>query len=186
MFEELKNFAKENKVPIIQDEGLNFIIEQIHQNKIKDALEIGTAIGYSALSIASFGVKVDTIERDSKIYEEALKNVSLYDKDRRINLIFHDALTYENISKTYDLIFIDAAKGQYMKFFDKYSKYLNRNGIIICDNLNFHDLKPEEVSRNTRQLLKKIDLFKKYLKEHETFETTFYNVGDGMSVSRLK
>lgn len=181
----LKQFAKENKVPIIEDEGLHFLLDIINNNEIKTVLEIGAAIGYSAINMAFEGVEVITLERDVVMYEQLVRNIEKADLKSKVFPIFGDALNI-NVGGKFDLIFIDAAKAQYQKFFEKFSSNLTEEGIIICDNLNFHNLDPNKVSRHTRQLLKKIESFKEFLKNNEQYDTTFYNVGDGMSVSKRK
>lgn len=187
MIRELKEIAIRDHVPILSDDGLELVFALIRDNEVETVLEIGTAIGYSAISMASLGVSVDTIERADDMIVEAEKHVRTYDTNHRVRLIWADALTYEELKGTYDMIFIDAAKAQYRRLFEKYEKHLNPRGMIVCDNLRFHDLKPENVSRHTRQLLKKIALFKSFLREHDGFETTFFDhVGDGMSVSRRR
>ncbi|MBU1093835.1 MAG: O-methyltransferase [Firmicutes bacterium] len=186
MLEEIKQYAKDHQVPIICDDGLLFLSKVIQEYPIKQVLEIGTAIGYSALAMASLGCKVDTLERKLEMYELAKINLETYDKNNQIKLIYADALTYHGELKTYDLIFIDAAKAQYQRFFEKYMPYLNPKGIIVCDNLRFHDLKPENVNRHTKQLLRKIETFKAFLLNHPEFKTTFVEQGDGMSISQRK
>ncbi|HBY65391.1 MAG TPA: SAM-dependent methyltransferase [Acholeplasmataceae bacterium] len=186
MLEELKAYAVMHHVPIINDEGLMFLKDSIETFQVKNVLEIGTAIGYSALAMASFGCKVDTFERDEEMIEQAKIHLDLMDIDSMIRLIPFDALTFKGALGAYDLIFIDAAKAQYERFFDKYVPYLNPNGIVICDNLRFHDLNPDKVNRHTRQLLRKISEFKEFLVNHPDFETSFYEIGDGMSVSQRK
>jgi len=179
----LKTLATAHHVPIISDEGLLFLKKEIESRNIKKVLEIGTAIGYSAIAMASFGCEVDTLERDEWMFEKARLHVEQYNVEDQVHVIFHDALTYEGPLRTYDLIFIDAAKAQYQKFFEKYAPFLNPNGILICDNLSFHDLKPENVNRHTKQLLRKLNQFKSFLANNKAFHTTFYDAGDGMSVS---
>ncbi|TNF08575.1 MAG: O-methyltransferase [Bacillota bacterium] len=184
MLEQLKTYAIAHHIPIISDEGLCFINELIIKNHIKHVLEIGTAMGYSALAMAQQGCYVDTIERDLVMIDLAKENFRVYDHENHITLIEANALDYEGPFKTYDLIFIDGAKAQYQKFFEKYERYLNKQGIIVCDNLNFHHLDIKKVNRNTRQLLNKLSLFKSYLENHPTYITHFYDTGDGMSVSK--
>lgn len=184
MINVIKKEALNSKVPIIQDEALDFIIDYIKLNNVKSILEIGTAVGYSAISFAMQGPNVCSIERDKDMYEKALLNVKQSNMASKINLIKDDALTYDGIKDKYDLIFIDAAKSQYINFFNKYSKYLKDDGVIICDNINFHNLDVNKVSRSTRQLIRKINDFKDFLKNNPDFKTEFYNVGDGMSVSK--
>jgi len=186
MLEQFKKYAIDTHVPIISDEGLLFLKLAIEKHHVKDVLEIGSAIGYSATAMASFGCKVDTFERDEFMISEARKHIELYDVEHQVTLYAEDALKFQGELRSYDLIFIDAAKAQYQKFFEKYTPYLRPNGIVICDNLSFHNLQPEQVNRHTKQLLKKIERFKQFLETHPIFETKFYTDGDGMSVSIRK
>lgn len=185
----LENYAEENNVPIIQKEGLNFILNYIKENKVKKILEIGTAIGYSAISMALIdeNIKITTIERNKEMFSLATKNVKDFNLEKKINIIYADALEAE-IKDKYDLIFIDAAKAQYIKFFEKYKSNLKENGAIITDNLNFHGLanNPEEIhSKNLKALVRKINNYKEFLKENKEFKTNFYEKGDGISVSKM-
>ena len=185
---ELEKYAKENKVPIIQQDGLNFIINYIKENKVKKILEIGTAIGYSAINMAltSKDIKITTIERNEKMYAEARKNIRKFELEKRITLVLKDALDIE-VKGKYDLIFIDAAKAQYIKFFEKFKHNLTKDGVIITDNLNFHGLtkNPETIqSKNLRALVTKINKYKEFLKNNKEFKTTFYQIGDGITVSK--
>lgn len=182
MLEELKQYAKDHFIPIICDDGLLFLKQAIESNQVKHVLEIGTAIGYSAIFMAKLGCRVTTFERNENMLKLAKENIKPYQE--KIVIIDQDALLYQGPLETYDLIFIDAAKAQYQKFFDRFSPYLNPNGMIICDNLDFHHLDPNKVNRNTRQLLRKIDAFKTYLKSHTDYQTSFYDCGDGMSITK--
>ena len=184
----LEIYAKENNVPIIQKEGLNFLIEYIKQNNVKTILEIGTAIGYSSINMAlvSDDIQITTIERNEKMYKQAIKNIKDFNLENRINVIYGDALDTV-VQGKYDLIFIDAAKAQYIKFFEKYKQNLQMNGTIITDNLNFHGLAlhPEEIhSKNLKALVKKINNYKEFLINNKEFNTTFYEIGDGIAVSK--
>ena len=184
----LEIYAKENNVPIIQKEGLNFLIEYIKQNNVKTILEIGTAIGYSSINMAlvSDDIQITTIERNEKMYKQAIKNIKDFNLENRINVIYGDALDTV-VQGKYDLIFIDAAKAQYIKFFEKYKQNLQMNGTIITDNLNFHGLAlhPEEIhSKNLKALVKKINNYKEFLINNKEFQTVFYEIGDGIAVSK--
>ena len=188
---EMEEYAKEHNVPIIEKESIAFIIKFIKANNVKDILEIGSAIGYSAILMASVNedVKVTTIERDEVRYMECLKNVKKCNLQDRINVVYQDALEVNLSGVSYDLIFIDAAKGQYTKFFEKYKYFLNPGGVIISDNLKFHGHvgnRNNIASRNLKQLVGKIENYIDFLKENEEFETKFYDVGDGLSVSIRK
>ncbi len=184
----MKKYAEENNVPIMLDDGINFLTSYIKENNIENILEIGTAIGYSSIMMALVNekVKVTSIERDEKRYLEAIKNIKKFNLEDRINLIYNDAMDV-NLIDEYDLIFIDAAKAQNIKFFEKFEKNLKVKGTIITDNLKFHGLvekaEDEISSRNLRALVRKVRAYVEYLKENTRYKTTFYEIGDGISVS---
>lgn len=185
---EIENYAQINDVPIMQKRGINFLCELIKDNKIKNILEIGSAIGYSSIKMALVdkNIKVTTIERDLNRYKEAVNNIKRCNLEEQINIILGDALE-TNIEGMYDLIFIDAAKAQYIKFFNKYKENLNKNGIILSDNMSFHGLVEEKErikNKNLRQLVNKIKRYIVFLEENTEFKTEFYKVGDGIAVSR--
>ena len=188
VIKEMERFAEANNVPIIEPESILFIKKYIKLNDVKKILEIGTAIGYSAILMASTkeDVEVTTIERDDKRYREAVKNVNEAGLDGRIEVVFNDALDVNLAGYKYDLIFIDAAKSQLIKYFEKFQNYLNPGGVIITDNIKFHGLVEEKEkieSKNVRQLVDKIEDFKEYLTNNDEFITKFYDVGDGLAVS---
>lgn len=188
--EKLEKFAKKNNIPIMQKDGIEFLTNYIKENNIKNILEIGTAIGYSSIKMAlvSDDVKVTTIERDVDRYDLALKNINDFNLSDRINVILDDALNV-NLNSEYDLIFIDAAKSQYIKFFNKFDKNLKKGGVIVSDNLSFHGLVEDETktnNRNTRQLVRKIKKYIEFLKSNPNYDTTMYNLGDGVSISIKK
>lgn len=185
--EAMEAYALQNHIPIMQKEGILFMQDLIQKHKVKKILEIGTAIGYSAIQMCQVmnDVEVVTIERDEERYQQAIKNVSLCGLEKRITLILADALTAV-IEGNYDLIFIDAAKAQYIKFFERYKENLKDTGIIVSDNLKFHGLvdSTEPIpNRNTRQLVKKIRMYHAYLETHPEYKTVFYDIGDGIAVS---
>ncbi|WP_225695974.1 O-methyltransferase [Candidatus Phytoplasma sp. AldY-WA1] len=181
----IKTYALENNIPIIHDETLIFLQDIIKKNNLINILEIGTAIGYSALAMNNDKNNIQTIERDYNKYKIALD--FFHEKKFNIEFIWSEALFYQP-NKKYDLIFIDAAKVQYQKLFEKYNIFLNKNKFIICDNLNFHnlDINNPKLSRSTKRLIQKMNYFKFFLKNNSFFETTFLNIGDGISISRKK
>lgn len=189
IIKQIKDYAELNNVPIMMDESINFIMKYIKDNNIKNILEIGTAIGYSAIMMSSVDsdIFITTIERDEKRYLEALKNIKKLKLEDRIQLIYHDALDVK-LEDTYDLILIDAAKAQNQKFFQKFEKNLAPRGTIITDNMQFHGLVEQEnediKSRNLRQLVRKVKDYKTFLEKNIRYETKFYNIGDGLAISR--
>lgn len=185
MFDDLKEYALINHIPIIKDEGLSFLLLNIKKYNIKDVLEVGSAIGYSALNMASLGINVTTIERNLDMYNEAIKNISKYNFQDKIEVVYMDALSYTP-NKLYDLIFIDAAKAQNQKFFLRFTPFLKVGGIVIVDNLNFHGLIDEIddiKSKNLRSMLKKIKAFREWLIDNSDYKSEIIDVGDGMSIS---
>lgn len=188
---EIKQYAETNNVPIMMDDGINFLTTYILKNHVKSILEIGTAIGYSAIMMAlvDANVRITTIERDEVRYLEALKNVKLLGLEDRITLIYNDAFNVK-LDEKFDLIFIDAAKAQSIKFFEMFERNLNYNGVIITDNLKFHGLvdksESEIKSRNLRALVRKIRDYIRYLETNEKYNTEFFDIGDGISVSVKK
>ena len=186
----MEEYADEKGVPIMEKEGIEFLTEFIKDNDVKSILEIGTAIGYSAIKMAlvSDDITITTIERDEVRYLEAVKNVKALGLDSRINLVLGDALEYIP-DGTYDLIFIDAAKSQYIKFFEKYTKNLNEKGYVISDNINFHGLTNSDkskLSRNLRQLIGKLERYIEFLKNNKEYKTRFFEIGDGIAISNRK
>lgn len=190
LIRKIEKYADEKGIPIMEKEGINFLTEFIKLNKVKNILEIGSAIGYSAINmaLANDDVTITTIERDKDRYIEAVKNVKKLGLDSRITLILGDALNF-NTSEEYDLIFIDAAKSQYINFFNKFSSNLKSRGYIVTDNINFHGLTysdKSKMSRNLRGLINKLEKYIMFLKNNEEFKTRFFEVGDGVAISRRR
>lgn len=189
---EMEEYAQEHNVPIIEKKSIAFIMKLIKENNIKNILEIGSAIGYSTILMASANdaAYVTTIERDEARYMECLKNVKACGMDKKINVVYQDALDV-NLSNDmkFDLIFIDAAKGQYTKFFEKFKYFLADGGIIITDNINFHGYVGHSDALdngNLKSLVKKIEGYIDFLKNNAEFNTNFYDIGDGLSISVRK
>lgn len=188
---EIREYAIDNKIPIMQSEGIDFLTTFIIKHQIKNVLEIGTAIGYSAImmSLCSPNLKVTTIERDEERYLEAVRNIKKLNLENRVTLIFNDALKTK-IEDKYDLIFIDAAKAQNIKFFELFERNLNDGGFIITDNMYFHGLvhrnEKEIKSRNVRGIVRKIKDYITFLKNNDNYNTTIYDIGDGIAVSEKK
>ena len=191
IIKEIKKEAKENKVPIMEDDGIDFLTTFIIKHQIKNVLEIGTAVGYSAImmALANPKVKITSIERDEKRYLEAVKNIKKLGLENRITLLFRDALTVKS-QDTIDLVFIDAAKAQNIKFFELFSRNLQDGGYIITDNMYFHGLveknEKEIESHNVRGIVRKIKEYINFLKENEDYETTIMPIGDGIAVSKKR
>lgn len=187
----IKAYANREAVPIMQDEGCDFICNYIKEHNVKTVLEIGTAIGYSSIRFAQQAddVYVTTIELDIDRHIKAVENFKNAGLENRITAIHDDALTHDFGDQKFDLIFIDAAKAQYTKFFEKYKVNLSENGVFISDNLSFHGMVDDlSLTHNysTKKLVKKIQKYVEFLKTNEEFETEFFEIGDRIGVSKKK
>ena len=158
---EIKREALDENVPIMQDDTIDFITDFIADKRVKKILEVGTAVGYSAIMMALSSplVTVVTIEKDKDRYIKALKNVKKMGLEDRIILIYNDALEVK-LKEKFDLIIIDAAKSKNKEFFSHFESNLDVNGSIITDNLSFHGYVEKDLSeissRNVRGLVRKI------------------------------
>ena len=186
--DDIKLYAAKNSIPIMRDGGIDFICNYIKENNIKNILEIGTAIGFSAIEFARVApdINVTTIELDIDRHIKALQNIHDSGLDGRIKAINADALMIQ-LEDTFDMIFIDAAKAQYINFFEKYKSNLAPGGVFISDNLSFHGMVDDLTlthNYSTIKLVKKIRKYIEFLKKNSEFFTTFYAFGDGISVSK--
>lgn len=190
----IEAYAIKNNIPIMQEAGLEYMIELFKKNNYHTCLEIGSAIGYSALmmvkNIPDF--QVETLEKDKLRYQEAIVYLQDYDRDGKVIIHHADALLFELedlVLKKYDCLFIDAAKAQYQRFFLKYISCLKDNGVCVVDNLDFHDMifDIENIkNRNTRQLVKKIKKFKEWIMNNSDYEVEYLKIGDGLVIIRKR
>lgn len=186
----LEEYAKINNIPIMQKDGILYLINYIKENNIKNILEIGSAIGYSSIMMASINsdIRITTIERDKDRYDLAVSNIKKYNLDKQINIIYGDAVDTD-ITGMYDLIFIDAAKGKNIFFFEKYKNNLVKGGTIITDNLSFHGLVEDSdlvKTKNQRGIVNKIKDFISFLDNNEEFATEYIPVGDKIAISKRR
>ena len=189
--EKIKQKALEEHIPIIMDETLEVIEKYLSKNKPNRILEIGTAVGYSAICFTQFlaenGV-IDTIEREADRVEEAKKNIKLAEVEDKINIYEGDAVEIlPTLNNQYDVVFIDAAKGKYPFFLKEALRMINKNGIIFADNIlykgyvmsDYNKHKQRTAVRNLREYIKEVS-------ENPNLETEILEGGDGLAVSRIK
>jgi len=191
VIKDMRKNAIKNKIPVINDEGLSMMLQLVDLIKPKRFLEIGTAIGYCAINIASHNndVIIDTIERNEELYNEAIKNIKASKFEGRINVYLADALEFDlsQLTSKYDMIFIDAAKAQYIKFFELYESLLEDQGIIVTDNLLFHGFVTNThkiKNKNLKSLVIKIEEYNYWLSKNKKYNTSFFNIGDGLAISK--
>jgi predicted O-methyltransferase YrrM len=190
---EMERFAKDNDIPIMELVGIEALLQILRLTQPKRILEIGTAIGYSAIRMAKAlpNAKIITIERDEKRYKKALYYIEKTGTKNQIDVIFGDALEKYlslQVENDFDVLFIDAAKGQNKNFFENYQTLLTANGVIITDNVLFKGYVAEKEidSRNLRGLVSKIKSYNEWLKQHPAYDTVFLPVGDGIAISKRK
>lgn len=186
---ELRKYAEENNVPIVHKEVGQFLRVLIKSNNIKRILEVGTAIGYSSILMAEAagdGAKIITIERDENMYNTAIENIKKAGFEDRIQVIKGDALeVINNIEETFDMIFIDGAKGHYSEMLKIVTKSLKKKGIVFADNVLFRGMvcSDELLIRRKITIVKRMRKYLKELSESNVFETVILPVGDGVALS---
>ena len=185
LFPAIHRYAVDNRVPIIDSDALNVVKQYIAIKGVKNILEIGTAIGYSALHFASAaeGVHVTTIEKDERSHDIANQNIGASEYSNNIKTILADAKEAELGNTQFDFLFIDASKGNNQLFFDKYKEYLTDDALIIVDNIFVRGLIANDnvENKNKRKLRDKVRAFNQSMKDSE-YSTSFLNVGDGLLV----
>jgi predicted O-methyltransferase YrrM len=182
---DIKQKAIDDLVPIMSDESIDFIVTSLQKYQCKSVLEVGTAVGFSALSIASLipDIKITTIERDESRYAQAIKNIEKIDFRHQVSSVLADAHDYQ-CTQTFDALIIDAAKAQNKTFFDRFFPFIKPRGIVIVDNLDFHghNKNAETLTdrRNLRQMVNKIRAFEDYVNNREDLVVERVLIGDGM------
>ena len=188
--EKLEKYAKENKIPIMQKDGILYLCDYIKNNNIKNVLEVGSAIGYSSIMMASVNsdIHVITIEKDEERYNMAVNNIREYGLDDQIDIYLGDASDF-SFNREFDLIFIDAAKGKNSFFFERFKNNLSDNGTIVTDNLSFHGLVENDElvkSKNQRGIVNKIKDYIYFLDNNTEFITNYVDVGDKIAISKRR
>ena len=187
----IKQKALEEHIPIIMDDTLEVIEKELKSNPPKRILEIGTAVGYSAMCFSEFldvNGKIDTIERDEERVKEAKINIKQVGVEEKINIYEGDAVEIlPTLNEKYDMVFIDAAKGKYPFFLQQALRMINENGIIFADNIlykgyvmsDYNKHKQRTAVRNLREYIKQVS-------ENPNLETEILEVGDGLAISKIK
>ncbi|MBR2668725.1 MAG: class I SAM-dependent methyltransferase [Solobacterium sp.] len=178
--------TREDHIPLMLDESMELLLDYIETHEeIEKILEIGTAVGWSSMCMAGVRktIHVDTVEIDLDMAEKAINNIR--DNDLRDQITVHhiDALQYET-GKIFDLIFIDAAKSQYMNYVDHFFDNSHTGTMFVFDNLNFHGIVDDPSlshNRSTIQLTRKIREFREKLSGDPRFATQFMDIGDGIA-----
>lgn len=187
--EEIKQKALDDHIPIIMDDTLEEVDKILKEIKPSRILEIGTAVGYSAIRFSEYlqeGGSIDTIERDEERIKEAIQNVKDMQLEDKIHIIQGDALEIlPTLTGPYDMVFIDAAKGKYPIFLQEALRMLKTNGIIIGDNILYKGYVMSDYNKHKqRTAVRGLRQFLKDLEENENLETKILEVGDGLVISK--
>jgi predicted O-methyltransferase YrrM len=191
---EMEQFAQEHHVPIMDSDGIDLFISLLRIQNPERILEIGSAIGYSAIRIAEAlpRASIVTIERDTERYLKAVEYLSKSGYAERVSIIEADALLTDSdviFDKTYDALFIDAAKGQYKRFFEKYASSVTTGGVIYCDNMFMHGIVlhgDKDIPRRNRTMIRNLKEFTEWVMKHPEYETSLLPVGDGLLIAVKK
>ena len=190
LIEQIKQKALLDRVPIIEDEGLQFIIDFINEKDIKSMLEIGTAVGYSSICFASskLDLTIVTLEKDQQRYNQAKNNISLAKLNDRINSVLTDAREF-NLSQQFDCLFLDGPKAHNQQLLDLYLPNLKQDGYIIVDDVYFHGFIDHPETLKTKRLVplvKKLSKFGNDRLNSEVYDCQYYQVGDGILIGRRR
>ena len=189
--EQIKEKALNEHIPIIMDDTLEVVGKVLDELKPKRILEIGTAVGYSAICFSKYlaeGGKIDTIERDEERVEEAIINIKDLQLEEKINIIIGDAVEIlPTLNEKYDVVFIDAAKGKYPFFLKEAIRMLSDKGIIIADNILYKGYTLSDYNKHKqRTAVRGLREYLKELEENEELTTELLEVGDGLTITRRK
>jgi len=192
ILKELEIFAQQNHVPIVQPEVARFLIVMGSMLKPERILEVGTAIGYSAILLSSVlrpGGKLDTIDRYELMVDRARQNIIRAGREKTINIITGDAAeVLRCLDKRYDMVFLDAAKGQYMEFLPECLRMLNKGGLMISDNVLYKGMIANDdlVVKRKKTIVKRMRDYLEYICSIDELETSIIPLGDGVAVSYRK
>lgn len=187
--QEIRQYGIDNKVPITKDDTLSFLVETINKNNSKQVLEIGTAIAFGCITMATETncQHIDTVEIDKERFNVANENIKKHGLEHKISTNLIDAMEFlKTCKKKYDFIYLDGPKGQYINYLPYLINILNDGGIIFADNLNFHGMVTGEipVTKGCRAMIKGLHKYIEAIQNNTQLKSTIYtHIGDGVGLS---
>ena len=190
LLKDIEKYGRDNKIPILLDESLDFITAKLDEIKPHRVLEIGTAIGFSAINFSKYldeGGRIDTIEIESLRVEQALENIKMVGVEDKIRVMEGDALDIlPYLNEKYDVIFIDASKGKYNEFFEHALRLIKVGGWIIADNVLYKGMVMSDYNKHKqRTAVNKLRAFIESVMSNERLESELFDIGDGLTVSHV-
>lgn len=190
LLKDIEKYGRDNKIPILLDESLDFITAKLDEIKPHRVLEIGTAIGFSAINFSKYldeGGRIDTIEIESLRVEQALENIKMVGVEDKIRVMEGDALDIlPYLNEKYDVIFIDASKGKYNEFFEHALRLIKVGGWIIADNVLYKGMVMSDYNKHKqRTAVNKLRAFIDSVMSNERLESELFDIGDGLTVSHV-
>lgn len=191
LLEEIEKYGRDNKIPILLDDTLEYISNILNEIKPRRILEIGTAIGFSSICFSKYLAedgRIDTIEIESLRVEQALENIEKVGVQDKIRVLEGDALDIlPYLTEEYDIIFIDAAKGKYLEFFEHALRLCKQDGYIIADNVLYKGMVQSDYNKHKqRTAVNKLRNFIDMVLNHPKLQSELVDIGDGLTVSIMK
>lgn len=190
LLDEIEKYGRDNKIPILLDDSLEFISNILKNVKPYRVLEIGTAIGFSSICFSKYlaeGGRVDTIEIESLRVEQALENIKRVGVEDKIRVLEGDALDIlPYLNEKYDVVFIDASKGKYIEFFEHALRLCKVGGYILADNVLYKGMVMSDYNKHKqRTAVNKLRNFIDIVMENKNLDSSLHDIGDGLMVCKV-
>ena len=193
--ENIRQYAKENVVPIMQEKTAKFLQEKLQENNPEKVLEIGTAIGYSGILILTTlkNVELNTVELNKERFDLALNNFRFLGLHSRVKASCDDAMNHikelEFINEKFDFIFLDGPKGQQYKYLPILKNLLNKGGILFVDDVYYHKNFINEngfVPHKHRAMVNNLLKFIKLINEDDDFIKEYFDIDEGVLIAKKR
>ena len=190
LIEQIKNQALQDGVPIMADEGIDYVKRFLRNSQVTSMLEIGTAVGYSSIVFASFveGLRIVTLENDPERYRKAVENIARANLEDRITAINADARTY-HLDEKFQCLFLDGPKAHNEELYKIYRDNLTDDGIIIVDDVYLYGILDDpqrKIKRRLRPLVTKLRNFREEMLSDPAYESEYLKIGDGLLICKKR